>query len=63
MLGASVNFSPKYRVVAAVGYEKGSEMNPLLMVYFSVGTPFAGFGLVKLQARLEQWDHDRHAED
>jgi hypothetical protein len=38
-------------------------MTPLLMVYFSVGTPFAGFGLVKLQKRLERWDYDRHAED
>lgn len=38
-------------------------MSPLLMVYFSVGTPFVGFGLVKLQARLERWDYDRHAED
>lgn len=38
-------------------------MSPLLMAYFSVGAPFAGFGLVTLQARLEQWDHDRHAED
>lgn len=63
MLGASVNFWSKYRVVAAVGYEKGTEMSPLLMAYFSVGAPFAGFGLVTLQARLEQWDHDRHAED
>ena len=63
MLGAWVNLSPKYRVVAAVGYEKGSEMSPLLMAYFSVGTPLAGFGLVRLQAHLERWDHDRHAED
>jgi len=38
-------------------------MSPLLMVYFSAAAPFAGFGLVTLQARLEQWDHDRHAED
>jgi hypothetical protein len=38
-------------------------MSPLLMVYFSVGTPFAGFGLFRLQARLEQWAYDRHAED
>ena len=38
-------------------------MSPLLMVYFSVATPFAGSGLVTLQARLERWDHDRHAED
>ena len=29
-------------------------MNPLLMVYFSAGTSFAGFGLVKFQARLER---------
>ena len=38
-------------------------MSPLLMVYFSVATPVAGFGLVKLQARLERWDYERHAED
>jgi hypothetical protein len=38
-------------------------MSPLLMVYLWVGTPFAGFGLLKLQAWLEQWDYDRHAED
>ena len=38
-------------------------MSPLLMVYFSVGTSLAGFGLVRLQARLEQWAYDRHAED
>jgi hypothetical protein len=38
-------------------------MSPLLMVYLSVGTPFAAFGLVRLQARLERWDQDRHAED
>jgi hypothetical protein len=38
-------------------------MNPLLMIGFSVGTPFAGFGLLRLQARLEQWAYQRHAED
>jgi hypothetical protein len=38
-------------------------MNPLLMVYFSAGSSFAGFGLLKLQARLERWDYERHAED
>jgi hypothetical protein len=38
-------------------------MNPLLMVCFSAGTLFAGLGLVKLQARLEQWAYQRHAED
>jgi hypothetical protein len=35
----------------------------LLMVYFSVGTSFVGLGLLKLQARLEQWAYRRHAED
>lgn len=38
-------------------------MNPLLMFYFSVGASFAGFGLLKLQARLEQWAYQRHLED
>jgi hypothetical protein len=38
-------------------------MNPLLMVYFSAGTSFAGYGLVKFQARLERWAYERHAED
>jgi len=38
-------------------------MNPLLMVYFSAGTSFAGLGLVKLQTRLERWAYERHAED
>jgi hypothetical protein len=38
-------------------------MNPLLMVYFSAGTLFAGLGLLKLQARLELWTYQRHAED
>jgi hypothetical protein len=38
-------------------------MSPLLMVYFSVGTPFAGLGLFRLQARLERLDYDRHVED
>ena len=38
-------------------------MSPLVVVYFSVVMPFVGYGLVKLQAQLEQWDHERHAED
>lgn len=38
-------------------------MSPLLMVYFSVGAPIAGLGLVRLQARLERWDYERHVED
>ena len=38
-------------------------MNPLLTLYFSAGASFAGLGLLKLQARLERWDYERHAED
>lgn len=38
-------------------------MSPLLMLYFSTGAPFAGYGLLRLQARLERWDYERHAED
>jgi len=63
MLSAAVNFWSRYRVVAAIGSREVCEMSPLLMVYFSVGTPFAGYGLLRLQARLERWDYDRHAED
>lgn len=38
-------------------------MSPLLMACLSAGTPLAGLGLVELQARLERWDYERHAED
>jgi hypothetical protein len=38
-------------------------MNPVLAVLLSVGGPLAAMGLVKLQARLEQWDQQRHAHD
>jgi hypothetical protein len=38
-------------------------MSPLLTLYFSAGTSLAGLGFVKLQARLERWSYDRHAED
>ena len=41
----------------------GFEMNAMLTVYFSVGASFAGLGLLKLQARLERWSYQRHAED
>jgi hypothetical protein len=45
------------------GTSRRFEMNPLLMVYFSAGTSFAGLGLVRLQARLERWAYERHEED
>jgi hypothetical protein len=38
-------------------------MSPLLMVCLSAGTPLAGFGLLKLQTRLERWAYERHAQD
>ena len=38
-------------------------MNALLMICMSVGTPLAACGLYDLQARLERWDYNRHAED
>lgn len=38
-------------------------MSPMLMVYISLGAPFAGMALLKLQARLERWDYTRHADD
>jgi hypothetical protein len=38
-------------------------MSPLLIACFSAGTSLAGFGLVKLQMRLERWDYERHAQD
>lgn len=38
-------------------------MSPLLMLFLSIGAPFAAHGLLQLQARLEQWDAKRHAGD
>jgi hypothetical protein len=38
-------------------------MTPLLVVCIALVAPVAGFGLLNLQARLEQWDYNRHAED
>lgn len=38
-------------------------MTSLLMVCIAVGAPVAGIGLMQLQARLERWDYERHAED
>lgn len=35
----------------------------VLMVCLSAGTPFAALAVLKLQARLERWDYERHAED
>jgi hypothetical protein len=38
-------------------------MSSLLLVCIAAAAPVAGIGLMHLQARLEQWDYERHAED
>jgi len=38
-------------------------MTSLLLVCVAVAAPVAGLGLVNLQARLERWDYERHADD
>ncbi len=38
-------------------------MSPMLVVVLSASMSLAGIGLVQLQARLERWDYERHAED
>ncbi len=38
-------------------------MNPLLLGLVSVASPLVAVGVFKLQARLERWDLERHAED
>lgn len=39
------------------------EMSPMLLAFLGAATPLAGLGLLQLQARLERWDYERHAED
>lgn len=38
-------------------------MSPLLLACIAAVTPVVGVGLMHLQARLEQWDYERHADD
>lgn len=38
-------------------------MSPMVLVLLSAAAPVAGLGLLQLQARLERWDYERHAED
>jgi hypothetical protein len=42
---------------------EGVEMNPVLVGTLWVASPLVAVGFYKLQARLEQWDARRHAED
>ncbi len=37
-------------------------MNALLVI-LSLAAPIAALGVHELQARLERWDYERHAED
>jgi hypothetical protein len=38
-------------------------MSPLLLFCVAAASPVVGIGLLRLQARLERWDYERHAED
>lgn len=38
-------------------------MSPLLLVCIVAAAPVVGVGLMHVQARLEQWDYERHADD
>jgi hypothetical protein len=41
----------------------GFEMTPLLLVCIAAAAPVVAIGVMHLQARLEQWDYERHADD
>lgn len=38
-------------------------MSALLLACIAAATPVVGAGLMQLQARLERWDYERHADD
>lgn len=38
-------------------------MRELLVASLPAGTTYVGAVLLRLQARLERWDYERHAED
>jgi hypothetical protein len=59
----SMNFSSGPSVLTPGEKRSAGPMNPLLIVCLSAGTPFAGYALMRLQARLERWDYERHAND
>jgi hypothetical protein len=39
------------------------EMTAPLLICIAAVAPVVGVGLMQLQARLERWDYERHAED
>jgi hypothetical protein len=38
-------------------------MSALMLACIAVAAPVAGMGLMQMQARLERWDYERHADD
>jgi len=34
-----------------------------MLAFLTAAAPIAGLGFMQLQARLERWDYERHAED
>jgi hypothetical protein len=59
---AVMNFLSQMNVSTVKGFG-GFEMTPLLLVCVAVAAPLVGLGLLHMQARLEQWDYERHADD
>jgi hypothetical protein len=55
--------SQRIRAGQADGSPEEVEMTSLTVACFFIGAPVAGLGLLELQARLEQWDQRRHADD
>jgi hypothetical protein len=43
--------------------QTGRAMNALLVTCLSVTATLAALSVHELQARLERWDYERHAED
>jgi hypothetical protein len=57
-----MNLGPTTNVLRMKGFWR-FEMTPLLLVCVAAATPVVGIGLMHLQARLERWDYERHADD
>jgi hypothetical protein len=38
-------------------------MNAVMVALFVIGAPMFAVGINDLQAKLESWDHQRHAQD
>ena len=57
-----MNLSALASVVMVEGSQE-VEMSALLVVGLVAGTPLFALGLSDLQASLERWDQQRHAED